>query len=390
MSAPITVSVAVEPVPALPVTASGDTAANGDSAGQFANAITDALPAHGQGGKPPAKDGTDDAAALADAEALLATLLPMPPVAVGPQPVPPRPVEADRLASATPVDAASLAPLTEGDGPTVDATESVLAEMTPVATAEADPIDVPAEPTPPAPHGKSEDHSSTPLPVVGAARAADTAARQSIADLPSTSEPDELSVTAVDADQHAETAPALPATTVGHAAQPAMQHADTLVSLPTPAVEPRPSAVDRPADASPAAVQVPLEQPVLGLALARLRNRGDGTHELTVSLHPAELGQVGVTATVRDGALTVTVACADHVAHDAVRAALPTLHHELQQAGFTGVDVALDHRGAQHDARPAHPLPDLPANTNEHAEVATDTARLSRRLSPDAALDRWL
>ena len=418
MSAPITASVAAEVVPTLPVAASGDTASNGDTAGQFASAITDALPVHGQGGgKPPAKHGADDAAALADPEALLATLLPMP-TAVGPQSVPaavapakdePSAHHADAAAIAAPSDVVSQSSVTAaaegadaGAAPVVvDATANVLAQLTTAQTAAADPIDVPTLPAPSTPHGKSGEHPTTPQPLVGAAHASDTAAlhsavisaaRQSAADASSSPVPDEPSVAAVDADQPTDASATVPATTE-HAAQPASQQPDAVVPLPAPAVELRTSAVDRPADPSPASVQIPPEQPVLGLELARLRNRGDGTHELTVSLHPAELGQVGVTATVRDGALTVTVACADHVAHDAVRAALPTLHHELQRAGFTGVDVALDHRGAQPDRRAAHPqpdLPDLPASAKEHAEAATDAARLRRRPSSDVALDRWL
>jgi flagellar hook-length control protein FliK len=139
---------------------------------------------------------------------------------------------------------------------------------------------------------------------------------------------------------------------------------------------------------------LPAAQPALGAALGRLYSRGAGTHELTVALHPAELGQVGVTATVRDGVLTVSLACADHAAHDAVRAALPTLHAELSRAGFAGVDVSLTGGGAQPDAHAAQQhagrsAPDRSGEPRQDAGVEPDAAP-RRRPVPDTALDRWL
>jgi hypothetical protein len=86
-------------------------------------------------------------------------------------------------------------------------------------------------------------------------------------------------------------------------------------------------------------VPVPDPQPALTSALARLHVNGDGTQQLSVQLHPAELGAVSVTATISNGTLNVTVACADQAARAAVTAALPSLHHQLSAAGFTGVDV---------------------------------------------------
>ncbi|HEV7204486.1 MAG TPA: flagellar hook-length control protein FliK [Jatrophihabitans sp.] len=97
--------------------------------------------------------------------------------------------------------------------------------------------------------------------------------------------------------------------------------------------------------------QAPLpEQPLLLGALSRLRDRGNGVHELTVSLHPAELGAVNLTAVVRDGSITVSLAVVDPAARAAVTSALPGLHHDLAQSGFSGVDVSVaDHGHAQQD-----------------------------------------
>jgi flagellar hook-length control protein FliK len=86
-------------------------------------------------------------------------------------------------------------------------------------------------------------------------------------------------------------------------------------------------------------VSVPDPQPALTSALARLHVGANGTQQLTVQLHPAELGAVNVTATINNGTLNVTVACADQAARAAVTAALPNLHHQLSTAGFSGVDV---------------------------------------------------
>jgi flagellar hook-length control protein FliK len=129
-----------------------------------------------------------------------------------------------------------------------------------------------------------------------------------------------------------------------------------------------------------------VQQPLVA-SLARLRGK-DGTHELTVQLHPAELGAVNVNASIRDGALTVTVACADQSAHAAVAAALPHLQHELHSAGFTGVDVSLGQRSPNPNAAHTRPGPDLPGEPapDDHDQPPTDR----RRSRSAAGLDRWL
>jgi hypothetical protein len=88
--------------------------------------------------------------------------------------------------------------------------------------------------------------------------------------------------------------------------------------------------------------------------------------------------------------------CADHAAHAAVRAALPTLHGELASAGFTGIDVALSGGGTQPDPRPAQSHTGwaesaAPGDQGDGPERAAqvDVPR-RRRPVPDAALDRWL
>lgn len=146
-------------------------------------------------------------------------------------------------------------------------------------------------------------------------------------------------------------------------------------------------AADAPADA-PAVVDVP--QPALASALGTLRRHGDGSHELTVALHPAELGSVGVTATVRDGAITISVTCTQLGAHAAVDAALPSLRHELAQAGFTAVDVTVT--GGDRDGKTPTPHHEQPGATpTDRPDRADDAApRPARRLARSTALDRLL
>jgi hypothetical protein len=183
---------------------------------------------------------------------------------------------------------------------------------------------------------------------------------------------------------------------------------------PVAAVAPLP-ATSAPAPAPPAAPAqqaaelTPSTQPGLGVALGRLRARADGTHQLTVALHPAELGSVAVTATVRDGTLTVTVTCADRAAHDAVAAALPLLHRDLAGHGFTALTldaVAADvgaHGGAHGEAHSGAAQHGDDHGGRWHSGAASERTRrdgadapdswaapAARRTSRDTALDRLL
>jgi flagellar hook-length control protein FliK len=146
-----------------------------------------------------------------------------------------------------------------------------------------------------------------------------------------------------------------------------------------------------PSTAPPAGAPID-PQPALTNSLARLRQHGDGSHELTVQLHPAELGAVNISAVIRDGQLTVTVACADDAARAAVTAALPALHQQLSSAGFGGVDV---HFGGpshgQHDAPDKQqPTSQDRPERDERPREPVLASRTNRRSSSERALDRLL
>jgi hypothetical protein len=62
-------------------------------------------------------------------------------------------------------------------------------------------------------------------------------------------------------------------------------------------------------------------------------------HELTVQLHPADLGAVRVVARISGDQLDVTVLCADHATQQAVAAAVPALREQLGE--LRHLDLAL-------------------------------------------------
>lgn len=68
--------------------------------------------------------------------------------------------------------------------------------------------------------------------------------------------------------------------------------------------------------------------------VARLISRGDGTHRMSMQLHPAELGEVRVTVTVQNGMVDVSLA-AGHAAQDALRDGAAQLRAMLSSSGHT-------------------------------------------------------
>jgi flagellar hook-length control protein FliK len=68
--------------------------------------------------------------------------------------------------------------------------------------------------------------------------------------------------------------------------------------------------------------------------VTRLVARGDGTHRLTLRLHPADLGEVKVILTVKDNTVDVTLS-AGPAAREALREGSPQLRALLELAGAT-------------------------------------------------------
>ena len=61
----------------------------------------------------------------------------------------------------------------------------------------------------------------------------------------------------------------------------------------------------------------------------------DGLQTLTVHLHPADLGPVSRIAQIRNGEIHLHLSGATEAGREALRAALPDLHRELRDAGFS-------------------------------------------------------
>jgi flagellar hook-length control protein FliK len=119
---------------------------------------------------------------------------------------------------------------------------------------------------------------------------------------------------------------------------PAPQPALTLPG-PAPAANAAPAVTAAPA--TPQHTASPAAQ--LANHIAPLRQEPDGIHRLTVHLHPEELGPVSVTAEIRGNQVHLHLAGATDAGREALRAALPDLHRELQSAGFTTASLDVRH-----------------------------------------------
>ncbi|MFZ5851505.1 MAG: flagellar hook-length control protein FliK, partial [Actinomycetota bacterium] len=75
-----------------------------------------------------------------------------------------------------------------------------------------------------------------------------------------------------------------------------------------------------------------------------LRRGPDGVHRLTVRLHPDELGEVGVTVTLRGGRVDLALVSGSDSSREVLRAALPDLRRELTAGGLVAgfLDVRAD------------------------------------------------
>lgn len=131
------------------------------------------------------------------------------------------------------------------------------------------------------------------------------------------------------------------------------------------------TSADRPGAAEPAAGQAggsPVTDQVFG-QVTRLVSRGDGMHRLTLRLHPADLGEVKVVMTVKDGVVDVTLS-AGAAAREALRDGSPQLRSLLELAGATSGQLVVrelsstggaslssqpgSQHGQQHDQQPGH------------------------------------
>jgi flagellar hook-length control protein FliK len=195
----------------------------------------------------------------------------------------------------------------------------------------------------------------------------------------------------------------LPAPTAATAPTSILSSDPSVSAAQAPAAQPVPAG---PAAASgpehvhrhPAAAELPVARQVAGPVLA-LRAGGDGSHQLIVALHPAELGPVNVHVRIEGDLMTIQLASTSESAHDALRDALPQLRSELQSAGLSSATLSLDLAsgdagGPGAFANPRHSAGESAraAGAVAVAEPATARRSIASRAHPhsSAGLDRWL
>ena len=129
----------------------------------------------------------------------------------------------------------------------------------------------------------------------------------------------------------------------------------------------------------------------LARPLLRLRADGDGSHALTIALHPAELGPVSVHVRLTGDAMTIQLASTNESAHDVLREALPQLHQELQAAGLPSTGLSLQLSGQGGSAAHPHAEPPRPAASSSTGTADTPVAgKENRPRRAESGLDRWL
>jgi flagellar hook-length control protein FliK len=120
----------------------------------------------------------------------------------------------------------------------------------------------------------------------------------------------------------------------GTAASPATPRNAETASVPvTAAASVGATATTAPAPAAPAGQSNPVTAQVFP-AVPTLVSRGAGTHSITLRLHPADLGEVHVTVTVKDGTVDVTLAAGREAQH-ALRSGTGELRSLLDLVGAT-------------------------------------------------------
>jgi hypothetical protein len=107
-------------------------------------------------------------------------------------------------------------------------------------------------------------------------------------------------------------------------------------------------------------------------ALTRLATRGEGVHRLVLRLHPADLGELQVTVTVRNGTVDVTVAAAAE-ARDLLLEGSSEIRALLDGLGRgAGSVVFKDLPGAGSAPTPVFPQPHDPAGRLAATEAGLD------------------
>lgn len=160
-----------------------------------------------------------------------------------------------------------------------------------------------------------------------------------------------------------DTVPTLPAT-ANQAGNPATPAAPAAPAVPVSPVAPTAApAVSTPAAAPPVANTAPLDRVSAQVfpEVTGLVSRGNGSHRITLTLNPEQLGEVRVVMTMRDGAVHVRMA-AGHEARAALLEGSPELSRLLETAGATETRIVVREL-------PAAALSPTTPNPNSHSSL---------------------
>jgi len=157
-----------------------------------------------------------------------------------------------------------------------------------------------------------------------------------------------------------------------------VQTAITTVSAPGQAT-PASGASGVPAPAATAMAQLVGQQ--LGGPVAALARAGNGVHQITVHLRPAELGAVQVVASFGDAGTTVQLRAGTDATREVLRAALADLGTDLAAAGVQGASVEVSDQPPSHHPGTGHPGNETGRRTPAPVELPGGTGR-SRDADP--------
>src|SRR5919112_3936029 len=113
----------------------------------------------------------------------------------------------------------------------------------------------------------------------------------------------------------------------------------------------------------------------LGGPVAALARAGNGVHQITVHLRPAELGAVQVVATFGDAGTTVQLRAGTDATREVLRAALADLGTDLAAAGAQGASVEVSDQPPSHHPGTGHPGNETGRRTPAPVELPGGTGR---------------
>jgi flagellar hook-length control protein FliK len=117
-----------------------------------------------------------------------------------------------------------------------------------------------------------------------------------------------------------------------------------------------------------------------------LLERTDGTHQVTMHLHPEQLGGVRVEVTLQRGEVSMHLRADTEAGHAALRDGLPALRTQLEAAGVSAGTLDLSDWTGTQQGPPDTPNRQAPA-TPFHLDPLTTDPESTIETGTDAGLD---